>query len=149
MGPSERKLDGYKVHEVACLLKLWLRELPEPLLTFKLYEKLLALEKTVPNSDHKRLEVKKLIDTIGVNLPTFKYLIGFLGRVIKNSAINKMTASNVAIVFGPSMLRPQVDTMNTALNSPFVNQALLYILEVFCFFIYIFLVNFLTFLFRI
>lgn len=31
-------LSDYSPHAVACLLKMWLRELPEPLLTFELYD---------------------------------------------------------------------------------------------------------------
>lgn len=41
---QERTLTSYNIHTICGVLKLWLRELPEPLLTFELYDKIVHLE---------------------------------------------------------------------------------------------------------
>lgn len=42
--PDDRDLSRYSVHAICGILKLWLRSLPEPLLTFKLYDRLVNAE---------------------------------------------------------------------------------------------------------
>ena len=41
-----------------------------------------------------------------------------------------MSESNIAIVFGPTLLRPRKETMETTLDSPLVNQAVQRLIEV-------------------
>jgi hypothetical protein len=41
-----------------------------------------------------------------------------------------MTASNLAIVFGPILARPEVDTIETSLYSPLVNVCVKLMIEV-------------------
>lgn len=55
-----------------------------------------------------------------------------------------MTPSNIAIVFGPTLMRPEVETMETTLNSPLVNHTVQRLIEVFIYiFSYLFLlINF-------
>ena len=53
-------------------------------------------------------------------------------EVCTHSAVNKMTPSNLAIVFGPTLMRPEVETMDTTLNSPLVNHGIERIIEVTC-----------------
>ncbi|XP_055994794.1 rho GTPase-activating protein 17 [Sorex fumeus] len=91
-------------HAVAGALKSYLRELPEPLMTFHLYEEWTQVA-SVQDQD------KKLQDlwTICQKLPThnfvnFRYLIKFLAKLAQTSDINKMTPSNIAIVLGPNLL---------------------------------------------
>ncbi|XP_054991920.1 rho GTPase-activating protein 17 isoform X6 [Sorex araneus] len=91
-------------HAVAGALKSYLRELPEPLMTFHLYEEWTQVA-SVQDQD------KKLQDlwTICQKLPThnfvnFRYLIKFLAKLAQTSDVNKMTPSNIAIVLGPNLL---------------------------------------------
>jgi hypothetical protein len=42
--PEDRDLTPYSIHAVAGVLKLFFRELPEPLLTFSGYDKLVQIE---------------------------------------------------------------------------------------------------------
>ena len=50
-----------------------------------------------------------------------KYTAGslflFLNKLAKNSAENKMNATNLAIVFGQILLRPRVETLETLLKN--------------------------------
>uniref|UniRef100_A0A8C7YIA7 Rho GTPase activating protein 17b n=1 Tax=Oryzias sinensis TaxID=183150 RepID=A0A8C7YIA7_9TELE len=87
-------------HAVAGALKSYLRELPEPLMTFGLYEE------WVQASSDKRLQS---LWTTCSRMPenhkaNFRYLVKFLARLAQDSDVNKMTPSNIAIVLGPNLL---------------------------------------------
>jgi len=125
---SDRDLSKYNIHALCGVLKLWLRELPEPLLSFELYDKIVHLERDKPPN---ALEVyHELIPKVGNhNLPTLEYLIRFLRKLCDNSSVNRMSESNVAIVFGPTLIRAKVETIETTLNSPIVNSAIQALLE--------------------
>ncbi|XP_074044311.1 rho GTPase-activating protein 29-like isoform X2 [Macrotis lagotis] len=109
-------------HDIADVLKLYLRKLPEPLFLFHFYEELIGLAKESQNlnEDPKQAspegaELNKVLKKIkvllkqlpGSNYNTIKYLIGHLNRVVQKSAENKMPATNLGIVFGPTLIRPQ------------------------------------------
>ena len=51
-------------------------------------------------------------------------------EVITQSDVNKMTGRNTAIVFGPALMRPEIETVETTLNSPMVNLCVQRIIEV-------------------
>nr|XP_057904998.1 rho GTPase-activating protein 17b isoform X3 [Doryrhamphus excisus] len=91
-------------HAVAGALKSYLRELPEPLMTFGLYDEWTQAS-NVPDPD-KRLQAlwvtcNSLPKTHKANL---RYLVKFLAKLALDSDVNKMTPSNIAIVLGPNLL---------------------------------------------
>ncbi|XP_034076039.1 rho GTPase-activating protein 17b isoform X3 [Gymnodraco acuticeps] len=91
-------------HAVAGALKSYLRELPEPLMTFGLYDEWTQAS-NVSDSD-KRLQAlwvacDHLPKTHKANL---RYLVKFLAKLAQDSDVNKMTPSNIAIVLGPNLL---------------------------------------------
>ena len=71
-----------------------------------------------------------MIPKIGCNRPTLDYLMRFLSKLCENSTVNKMSASNASIVFGPTLIRARVETIETTLNSPIVNSAVQVLIEV-------------------
>mmetsp|Transcript_28242 Transcript_28242/g.31370 ORF Transcript_28242/g.31370 Transcript_28242/m.31370 type:complete len:789 (+) Transcript_28242:23-2389(+) len=88
-------------HGVGGILKLWLRELPEPLMTYDLYEQCLR-DKTGSLSTEelgKRLQALPKYNQLALS-----HLINFLSNVSKESEVNKMTVDNLAMVFGPALL---------------------------------------------
>uniref|UniRef100_A0A3Q3L403 Rho GTPase-activating protein 17 n=2 Tax=Mastacembelus armatus TaxID=205130 RepID=A0A3Q3L403_9TELE len=91
-------------HAVAGALKSYLRELPEPLMTYQLYDEWIQ---NVPafNPD-KRLQALWLVcDQLPKNNKTnLRYLVKFLAKLAQESDVNKMTPSNIAIVLGPNLL---------------------------------------------
>uniref|UniRef100_A0A8D2MRQ5 Rho GTPase-activating protein 17 n=1 Tax=Zonotrichia albicollis TaxID=44394 RepID=A0A8D2MRQ5_ZONAL len=91
-------------HAVAGALKSYLRELPEPLMTYSLYEEWTQAA-NVQDQDRKLQDLwricNKLPEHYRVN---FRYLIKFLAKLAQNSDVNKMTPSNIAIVLGPNLL---------------------------------------------
>ncbi|KAM7114777.1 SH3 domain-binding protein 1 isoform 2-T2 [Molossus nigricans] len=93
-------------HAVAGALKSYLRELPEPLMTFDLYDDWMrAASLKEPGA---RLEA--LQEVCGrlpqENFSNLRYLMKFLARLAEEQEVNKMTPSNIAIVLGPNLLWP-------------------------------------------
>ncbi|KAK7919414.1 hypothetical protein WMY93_010698 [Mugilogobius chulae] len=91
-------------HAIAGALKSYLRELPEPLMTFDLYNEWIQAS-NIQDQD-KRLQAllgacEKLPPANGNN---FKYLIKFLSKLTEYQDVNKMTPGNIAIVLGPNLL---------------------------------------------
>ncbi|KFV68902.1 SH3 domain-binding protein 1, partial [Dryobates pubescens] len=97
-------------HAVAGALKSYLRELPQPLMTFELYNEWVKVAslKDVEN------RVQSLRDTCS-HLPresynNLRYLIKFLAKLAEHQEVNKMSPSNIAIVLGPNLLWSQQST---------------------------------------
>uniref|UniRef100_A0A672MAI9 Rho GTPase-activating protein 44 n=1 Tax=Sinocyclocheilus grahami TaxID=75366 RepID=A0A672MAI9_SINGR len=91
-------------HAIAGALKSYLRELPEPLMTFELYDEWIQAS-NIQDMD-KRLQA--LLCTCeklpADNLNNFRYLIKFLAKLTEHQDANKMTPGNIAIVLGPNLL---------------------------------------------
>ncbi|KAG8196175.1 hypothetical protein JTE90_007904 [Oedothorax gibbosus] len=108
-------------HNVAGILKLYLRTLPEPLLTYHLYDQ--WMEAAVEPDHDTRLKalwsvVNSLPETHFKNL---RYLIKFLSRLCQNSDLNKMSIQNVAIVIGPNLIWPPVEECALGMNMTATN----------------------------
>ncbi|XP_062511583.1 rho GTPase-activating protein 8-like [Corticium candelabrum] len=91
--------------QIPCvILKTFLRELPEPLLTFDLYEPVMVLQ-DLSSEDYLATTKKLLRDHLPpLNYTVLKYIMQLLVEVTEHSTSNKMGASNLAIVFGPNLL---------------------------------------------
>uniref|UniRef100_A0A8U7N1D9 SH3 domain binding protein 1 n=1 Tax=Corvus moneduloides TaxID=1196302 RepID=A0A8U7N1D9_CORMO len=97
-------------HAVAGALKSYLRELPQPLMTFELYDEWVKVA-SLKDIDSR---VQSLRDTCS-RLPqdsynNLRYLIKFLAKLAEHQEVNKMTPSNIAIVLGPNLLWSQQST---------------------------------------
>nr|XP_024214488.1 GTPase-activating protein CdGAPr isoform X2 [Halyomorpha halys] len=92
------------IHSVASLLKMYFRELPNPLCTYQLYDEFVA---AVQSSVDRRIEnMRKVVRKLPPpHYRTLKYLMGHLGHVCSHSSGTGMTARNVAIVWAPNLLR--------------------------------------------
>ncbi|XP_041527559.1 rho GTPase-activating protein 9 isoform X2 [Microtus oregoni] len=113
--PGQGKLDldsaeWDDIHVITGALKLFLRELPEPLMPPPLLPHFRdALELSEP--DQCLSEIKKLVDLLPKpNRDTLQYILEHLCRVISHSDKNRMTAHNLGIVFGPTLFRPEQET---------------------------------------
>ncbi|ELV11718.1 SH3 domain-binding protein 1 [Tupaia chinensis] len=87
-------------------LKSYLRELPEPLMTFGLYDDWMrAASLKEPGA---RLEALQEVCSRlpRENLGNLRYLMKFLAQLAEQQEVNKMTPSNIAIVLGPNLLWP-------------------------------------------
>ncbi|CAL1599029.1 unnamed protein product [Knipowitschia caucasica] len=91
-------------HAVAGALKSYLRELPEPLMTYQLYEDWIQAS-SVSDPDKRLQALWVVCDKLPKsNKSNFRYLVKFLAKLVQDSEVNKMNASNIAIVLGPNLL---------------------------------------------
>ncbi|KAG8176588.1 hypothetical protein JTE90_024249 [Oedothorax gibbosus] len=99
------------VNIVSSLLKAFFRKLPEPLLTSYLYSKFIQASET--DDPVKRLKaIKHVLYHLPVHyFATLRYLMYHLKRVVEHSGTNKMEARNLAIVFGPTLVRSTDNNM--------------------------------------
>lgn len=92
-----------KQHDAASLLKLFIRELPHPLLTVEYLNSFLAVNK-LPTKKQQLQALNLLILLLPEpNRDTLKALVEFFQRVIDHQANNKMTLNNVSVVMAPNI----------------------------------------------
>ncbi|XP_072294096.1 rho GTPase-activating protein 45 [Eucyclogobius newberryi] len=131
-------------HDISNVLKLYLRQLPEPILPFHLYNHLMGLAKESMHSEdaadapvvgkgpelvdlgpNTEPEILKLIEKLKellkelpkANISTLRYIIRHLRRIAELEDDNKMSPSNLGIVFGPSLMRPRPTGATISLSS--------------------------------
>ncbi|XP_060716161.1 rho GTPase-activating protein 17a isoform X2 [Tachysurus vachellii] len=96
-------------HAVAGALKSYLRELPEPLMTYELYDEWIQAS-NISDTDKRLQALWVTCDQLpNSNKANLRYLVKFLTKLAQESEINKMTPSNIAIVLGPNLLWPKTE----------------------------------------
>ncbi|KAF2072481.1 hypothetical protein CYY_006213 [Polysphondylium violaceum] len=92
-------------HAIAGLLKLYLRELPDPILTFEKYNNFIAAQ-SVDDFPSRIKLIKHLVKSLpAANYAVLSHLMQFLGKVATHSANNKMMIHNLSTVFGPNLIK--------------------------------------------
>uniref|UniRef100_A0A8C3J586 Rho GTPase activating protein 45 n=1 Tax=Calidris pygmaea TaxID=425635 RepID=A0A8C3J586_9CHAR len=130
-------------HDISNVLKLYLRQLPEPIMPFRLYNELMGLAKeSLQGGEGKGkggkggpelvdkgadtdkvvvnlvLKLKELLKELPLeNMATLQYLLQHLRRIVEVEQDNKMTSSNLGIVFGPTLMRPRPTDATISLSS--------------------------------
>ncbi|KAG0265542.1 hypothetical protein BG011_004570 [Mortierella polycephala] len=119
-GSHNVDLDGEEwndINVVAGALKQFLRELPEAVMTSALYDSLIAAS-ALEDYDERLMTMKDLIRTLPApNYILLKRVIEHLERVTDYEEMNHMYATNLAIVFGPTLLRPGGTSANSFATS--------------------------------
>ncbi|XP_072234521.1 rho GTPase-activating protein 12b isoform X3 [Leuresthes tenuis] len=116
------------IHVTTGALKMFFRELPEPLFSYGSFSDFVNAIKC---SDYKQRanSIKDLIKKLPKpNHDTMQALFKHLQRVIDHGEANRMTTQSVAIVFGPTLLRPETETGNIAVHMVYQNQIVEHIL---------------------
>ncbi|XP_075891063.1 rho GTPase-activating protein 44-like isoform X2 [Nelusetta ayraudi] len=91
-------------HAIAGALKSYLRELPEPLMTYELYNDWIQAS-NIQDQDKRLQALLNACEKLPpANNNNFKYLIKFLSKLTEHQEMNKMTPGNIAIVLGPNLL---------------------------------------------
>lgn len=117
------------VHVITGALKLFFRELSEPLFPFSHFYKFIDAMRH-PDYNTKLSYICNLVKTLPQpNHDTMKLLFGHLRNVIEYGEDNRMTVQNVAIVFGPTLLRPETESNNLTMHMVFQNQIVEFILN--------------------
>ncbi|XP_064447087.1 rho GTPase-activating protein 9 isoform X5 [Mirounga angustirostris] len=110
------------IHVVTGALKLFLRELPQPLVPPLLLPHFRAAL-AVSESEQRLSQIRELIGSMPKpNRDTLRYLLEHLCRVIAHSDKNRMTPHNLGIVFGPTLFRPEQETSDPAAHALYPGQ---------------------------
>ncbi|KFZ63519.1 Rho GTPase-activating protein 25, partial [Podiceps cristatus] len=99
------------VHTVASLFKLYLRELPEPVVPWMQYEDFLLCGQALDADERKGHQelLKQLALLPRDNYNLLSYICRFLHEIQLNSSINKMSVDNLATVIGVNLIRPKIE----------------------------------------
>ncbi|XP_076004412.1 rho GTPase-activating protein 29-like isoform X2 [Genypterus blacodes] len=132
------ELSELSPHDISNVLKLYLRQLPEPLIMYRYYNDIIGLakesqrvlveesqspqtgEKGGPSPQLTRVifKIRDLLRQLpSDNYKTLRFLIAHLNRVTEQAEENKMTASNLGIIFGPTLVKPQQTDAEVSLSS--------------------------------
>lgn len=108
---------------IASAVKQYFRDLSKPLMTHVLYGSFVEAVKS--ESETQRLqELTVVMKRLPIaNREMLKVLIRHLNRVAAKNETNLMTAANLGVVFGPTLLRPKEETVASIMDIKFCNEA--------------------------
>ncbi|XP_048083406.1 LOW QUALITY PROTEIN: rho GTPase-activating protein 12-like [Alosa alosa] len=110
------------IHVTTGAFKMFFRELPEPLFTYTHFQEFVNAIK-IPDYRQRVQSMKELVKQLPrANHDTMQALFTHLRRVVEHGEENRMTAQSVAIVFGPTLLRPETESWNMAVHMVYQNQ---------------------------
>ncbi|KAM9209959.1 rho GTPase-activating protein 23 isoform 1-T1 [Dugong dugon] len=113
-GPGDINLQDERwqdLNVISSLLKSFFRKLPEPLFTDDKYNDFIEANR-IEDSRERMKTLRKLIrDLPGHYYETLKFLVGHLKTIADHSEKNKMEPRNLALVFGPTLVRTSEDNM--------------------------------------
>uniref|UniRef100_A0A8C3K260 Myosin IXB n=1 Tax=Calidris pygmaea TaxID=425635 RepID=A0A8C3K260_9CHAR len=103
--PNSVRLENYPIHTITGILKQWLRELPDPLMTSAQYNDFLrAVE--LPEKQEQLCAIYSVLEQLPqANHNTLERLIFHLVKVALIEDVNRMSPNALAIVFAPCLLR--------------------------------------------
>ncbi|CAB1338026.1 unnamed protein product [Coregonus sp. 'balchen'] len=118
------------IHTVASLLKLYLRELPEPVVPFSKYEDFLSCAQLLAKDAEVGVQElgKQVSNLPPANYNLLKYICKFLDEVQSHAIKNKMSVQNLATVFGPNILRPKMEDPVVIMEGTSLVQSLMTVL---------------------
>ncbi|KAJ1904811.1 Rho GTPase activating protein, partial [Coemansia sp. IMI 209127] len=91
------------IHAVASLLKAYLRELPESVLTLRLHQEFMRVVDLADRGDRVH-ELGRLVSELPIaNYTLLRALTAHLIRIVQKASTNRMTLRNIGIVFSPSL----------------------------------------------
>lgn len=119
------------IHTQASLLKLYIRELPDPLFTFALYEEFVRSHSQTVDKYSRVGSLKSLLTKLPpAHFNLLRFLAGLLKEISQHSHYNKMTSTNLAIIFGPTVMRPKnEDVVKMIEDARHVNAVFLMVID--------------------
>jgi len=119
--------DKIHVNVAATLLKLFFRELGEPLVPYECYDRFLSVQRQYQQQTTVKQAKLSLVQPIfqllpPANVQLLVFLIKFLLQVASFSSQNRMDLSNLSIIFGQTLIRPRIETIESSVEIPYVNS---------------------------
>ncbi|XP_077002818.1 oligophrenin-1 isoform X2 [Tamandua tetradactyla] len=120
-GDVDFQNSDWDIKTITSSLKFYLRNLSEPVMTYRLHKELISAAKS-DNLDYRLGAIHSLVYKLPEkNREMLELLIRHLVNVCEHSKENLMSPSNMGVIFGPTLMRAQEDTVAAMMNIKFQN----------------------------
>uniref|UniRef100_A0A8C7E4E4 Oligophrenin-1 n=1 Tax=Naja naja TaxID=35670 RepID=A0A8C7E4E4_NAJNA len=120
-GDVDFQSNDWDIKTITSSLKFYLRNLSEPVMTYKLHKELVLAAKS-ENLDERLGAIHGLVYKLPEkNREMSELLVRHLVQVCEHSRENLMSPSNMGVIFGPTLMRAQEDTVAAMMNIKFQN----------------------------
>uniref|UniRef100_A0A8C3RQS9 Oligophrenin-1 n=1 Tax=Chelydra serpentina TaxID=8475 RepID=A0A8C3RQS9_CHESE len=120
-GDVDLQNSDWDIKTITSSLKFYLRNLAEPVMTYRLHKELVSAAKS-ENLDYRLGAIHSLVYKLPEkNREMLELLIRHLVNVCEHSRENLMSPSNMGVIFGPTLMRAQEDTVAAMMNIKFQN----------------------------
>lgn len=121
--------EEWEIKTITSALKNYFRNLPEPLMTFRLHTAFISAAKQ-ENKSKRTAAIEELVGQLpSDNQRMAALLIRHLHKVSTLASSNLMTVSNLGVCFGPTLLRPEEETMAAIMDIKFCNVVVEILIE--------------------
>ncbi|XP_051516430.1 oligophrenin-1 isoform X3 [Myxocyprinus asiaticus] len=128
-GDVDFSCNDLDIKTITSALKFYLRSLSEPLMTYSLHRELILAAKS-ENLDYRLGAVHSLVYKLPErNREMLELLIKHLVSVCSQSSENLMTVSNMGVIFGPTLMRAEEETVAAMLDIKFQNIVMEILIE--------------------
>ncbi|KAK2816703.1 hypothetical protein Q7C36_022974 [Tachysurus vachellii] len=128
-GDVDLNSSEWDIKTITSAMKFYLRSLSEPLMTYNLHRDLISAAKS-ENVDYRLGAVHSLVYKLPEqNREMLQLLIKHLVSVCGQSRENLMTPSNMGVIFGPTLLRAEEETVAAMLDIKFQNIVIEILIE--------------------
>ncbi|XP_074816616.1 rho GTPase-activating protein 26 isoform X2 [Natator depressus] len=111
----------WEIKTITSALKTYLRMLPGPLMMYQFQRSFIKAAK-LENQESRISEIHNLVHRLPEkNRQMLQMLTNHLANVANNHKQNLMTVANLGVVFGPTLLRPQEETVAAIMDIKFQN----------------------------
>ncbi|XP_020767192.1 rho GTPase-activating protein 26 isoform X6 [Odocoileus virginianus] len=129
---SETEMDicaEWEIKTITSALKTYLRMLPGPLMMYQFQRSFIKAAK-LENQESRVSEIHSLVHRLPEkNRQMLQLLMNHLANVANNHKQNLMTVANLGVVFGPTLLRPQEETVAAIMDIKFQNIVIEILIE--------------------
>lgn len=126
-------LETLSLREVLSLLKIFLSNLPQPLVSYDLMPGFLEVVKSInKDSDEAIAFVVSLLKKVPVvNRIILEFILQFLNKITNalDQSVKKMNIAKISVIFGRSLIRPSVETMEYTIQIPEVNRVVVFLIS--------------------
>ncbi|XP_049268342.1 rho GTPase-activating protein Graf isoform X2 [Rhipicephalus sanguineus] len=127
--PDFMNSEEWEIKTITSALKNYFRNLPEPLMTFRLHTAFISAAKQ-ENKAKRTAAIEELVSQLPPdNQRMAALLIRHLQKVSDYASSNLMTVSNLGVCFGPTLLRPEEETMAAIMDIKFCNVVVEILIE--------------------
>uniref|UniRef100_A0A8C3RG44 Rho GTPase-activating protein 26 n=1 Tax=Cyanoderma ruficeps TaxID=181631 RepID=A0A8C3RG44_9PASS len=119
----------WEIKTITSALKTYLRMLPGPLMMYQFQRSFIKAAKQ-ENQESRVSEIHSLVHRLPEkNRQMLHLLMNHLAKVADNHKQNLMTVANLGVVFGPTLLRPQEETVAAIMDIKFQNIVIEILIE--------------------